>query len=101
MRRNHGTPVSRLPETTAGGAPSLPDRPPVASGVQKLGHIIGWAVAGLLVPARRELGVVTRIVLGVVAVLVGGFVGSALFGPDPAGPYIAESAWPGLLAASW
>ena len=76
-----------------------------------IGSIIGWIVAGffvgalarLLVPGRQSMGVAMTIVLGIVGALVGGFIGSALFGPnlavDATGTYAIETAWPGWIMA--
>jgi uncharacterized membrane protein YeaQ/YmgE (transglycosylase-associated protein family) len=76
-----------------------------------LENLIGWLLAGLivgaiarmLVPGRHDLGVAMTIVLGIVGALVGGFVGSALFGPnlllDSTGTYAVETAWPGWIMA--
>jgi uncharacterized membrane protein YeaQ/YmgE (transglycosylase-associated protein family) len=76
-----------------------------------IGHILGWMVAGLivgalarlLVPGRQEMGLLMTMVLGIVGALVGGFIGSMLFGPnlttDPTGTYAVETAWPGWVMA--
>lgn len=74
-----------------------------------IGHVIGWMVAGLIVggiarflmPGRQDMGLLLTMILGIVGALLGGFVGSMLFGPnlttDPTGTYAVETAWPGWL----
>lgn len=76
-----------------------------------IGHIIGWIIAGLivgaiarlLVPGRQNMGIGLTIVLGIVGAMVGGFIGSMLFGQnfltDQTGTYDVATAWPGWIMA--
>lgn len=55
---------------------------------------IGWIIIGLiagmlarlLVPGRQPMGWLLTIVLGLVGSIVGGFISSAIFGPNPNDP---------------
>jgi len=74
-----------------------------------LGHILGWIIAGLivgaiarfLVPGKQDIGILFTILLGIAGALVGGFIGTLLFGPhlttDPTGTYAVETAWQGWI----
>jgi uncharacterized membrane protein YeaQ/YmgE (transglycosylase-associated protein family) len=76
-----------------------------------IGSLIGWVIAGLivgaiarlLVPGRQNMGIGLTIVLGIVGAMVGGFIGSMLFGPnlvmDGTGTYAVATAWPGWIMA--
>ncbi|GGK43028.1 membrane protein [Pilimelia terevasa] len=63
--------------------------------------ILGWIVLGLLagliakqlLPGRDPGGILITMVIGIVGALLGGFLGSALFGVDPVDGFFDVSTW--------
>ena len=48
--------------------------------------LVAGAFARLLVPGRQPMGLFFTMLLGLIGSFVGGFIGSLLFGTDPADP---------------
>lgn len=66
-------------------------------------HLLGWAIAGLIVggiarllmPGRQPMGCFMTMLLGIVGALVGGGISWLLFGQP--GETFSLYAWPGYL----
>lgn len=71
--------------------------------------VLSWIVCGLIVgllaraivPGRQGIGFIGTVALGVIGAFVGGVMASAMWGPPPSDPALADPAtmWPGWVMA--
>jgi hypothetical protein len=76
-----------------------------------LGHLAGWIIAelvvgvgvGIIAPRRVRLGIFAITSVNILGAIVGGLLGSLVFGPNPRidamGAFTAHTAWPGWFMA--